>query len=300
LELKEIPKSMTIIGAGAVGVEFASIFHRLGTKVTLLEMLPRAVPLEDEEISSELEKAFRKQGIAVVTQARVEKVSKTTQGVAVEYEDGAGKGQKLESETLLVAVGRAPNTQGMGLENTRVRVERGFIKVDPHMQTDEPGVYAIGDIVAGSPQLAHVAQMEGVVAVTHAAGKQAEPINYHQIPNCTYCEPEISSVGLTERQARDAGHKVRVGKFPFAANSKAAILGVREGLAKIVSAEPYGEILGVHMIGPRVTELIAEAVVAMRLEGTVDDLSHIIHAHPTLTEVMLEAAHASHGMAIHI
>jgi dihydrolipoamide dehydrogenase len=220
--------------------------------------------------------------------------------VAVEYEDGAGKGQKLESETLLVAVGRAPNTQGMGLENTRVRVERGFIKVDPHMQTDEPGVYAIGDIVAGSPQLAHVAQMEGVVAVTHAAGKQAEPINYHQIPNCTYCEPEISSVGLTERQARDAGHKVRVGKFPFAANSKAAILGVREGLAKIVSAEPYGEILGVHMIGPRVTELIAEAVVAMRLEGTVDDLSHTIHAHPTLTEVMLEAAHASHGMAIHI
>lgn len=300
LELKETPKSLVIIGAGAVGVEFASIFHRFGASVTLLEMLPHAVPLEDEEISTELEKSFRKQGIGLETQARVEKVSKAGKGVSVEYRDGQGKTQRVESETLLVAVGRSPNTQGMGLEKTRVRLDGGFIKVDSTQQTDEAGVYAVGDVVAGRPLLAHLAQMEGILAVSHAAGKPAEPINYQLVPNCTYCEPEISSVGLTERQARQAGHKVRIGKFPFSANSKAAILGAREGLVKIVSAEPYGEILGVHMIGPRVTELIGEAVMAMRLEGTVDDLAHTIHAHPTLSEAVLEAAHAVHGMSIHI
>lgn len=300
LELKEIPKSMVIIGAGAVGVEFASIFHRFGTKVTLLEMLARVVPLEDEEISTELDKSFRKQGIAVHTQARVQKVSKGIKGVGVEYAAADGKPHTLEAETLLVAVGRAPNTQGIGLEKTRAKMEKGFIKVDPYMQTDEPGVYAIGDIVAGSPLLAHVGSMEGIVAVNHAAGKPVEPMNYRHVPNCTYCEPEISSVGLTERQAREAGHRVRVGKFPFAANSKAGILGAREGLVKIVSDEAYGEILGVHMIGPRATEMIAEAVLAMRLEGTVEDVASTIHAHPTLSEAVLEAAHAVHGMSIHI
>ncbi len=301
LELKEVPKSMVIIGGGAVGVEFASIFHRFGSKVTVLEMLPRAVPLEDEEISGELEKCFRKQGIAVQTQARVQKVSKTTKGVTVDFAGADGKPQMLEAETCLVAVGRAPNTQGLGIEKTRARLERGFIKVNPFMQTDEPGLYAIGDIVAGSPQLAHVASMEGLAAVAHAGGKAVEPINYQQVPNCTYCDPEISSVGLTERQAREAGHKVRLGKFPFSANSKAGILGAREGLVKIVSDERYGEILGVHILGPRATEMIAEAVVAMRLEGTVSDLSHTIHAHPTLAEALLEAAHAAaDGQAIHI
>jgi dihydrolipoamide dehydrogenase len=300
LDLKEIPKSMVVIGAGAVGVEFASIFHRFGTKVTVLEMLPRAVPLEDEEISAELEKSFRRQGIAVHTQAKVQKVTKTAKGVSVEYAVGEGKPQILEAETCLVAVGRAPNTEGIGLEKTRAKLERGFVKVSPYMETDEQGVYAIGDIVAGSPLLAHVGSMEGIVAVTHAAGKPTEPINYQQIPNCTYCEPEIGSVGLTERQAREAGNKVKVGKFPFSANSKAAILGAREGLVKIVSDERYGEILGVHMIGPRVTEMLAEAVMAMRLEGTVLDVSHTMHAHPTLSEVMLEAAHGVEGMSIHI
>jgi len=300
LELKEIPKSMIIIGAGAVGVEFASIFHRFGTKVTVLEMLPRAVPLEDEEISAELEKAFRKQGIAIHTQAKVEKAAKTAKGASVTLAGADGKAQPLEAETLLVAVGRAPNTQGIGLEKTTVRLEQGFVKVNGYMQTDEPGVYAIGDIVAGSPLLAHVGSMEGIVAVTYAAGKPAEPINYHQVPNCTYCEPEIASVGLTERQAREAGHKVCVGKFPFSANSKSSILGAREGFVKIVSDEQYGEILGVHMIGPRVTESIAEAVAVMRLEGTVADLTHTIHVHPTLAEAILEAAHAAEGMAIHI
>jgi len=299
LALKAVPKSMVIMGAGAVGVEFASIFHRFGTKVTVLEMLPHAVPLEDEEISVELEKSFRHQGIALETQAKVEKATKTANGVSVSYTRADGKPQAIEAETLLVAVGRSPNTQDVGLEKSRVKLERGFVKVDPYMQTDEPGVYAIGDLVASSPLLAHVASREGIVAVTHAAGKPVEPINYTQVPNCTYCEPEISSVGLTEHQAREAGHKVRIGKFPFAANSKATILGSREGFVKIVSEEKYGEILGVHMVGPRVTEMIAEAVVAMRLEGTVEDLACAIHPHPTLTEAVMEAAHAAHDWAIH-
>ena len=300
LSLKKIPKSMVIIGSGAVGVEFGSIFHRFGTEVTIIEMLPRIVPLEDEEISAQLEKSFKKQGIAVHTQAKVEKVSRTAKGATVEFTDAQGKLQSIEAETCLVAVGRAPNTQNIGLEKTRVRMERGFVKVDPYMRTDEPGVYAIGDIVAGSPLLAHVGSMEGIVAVTHAAGKPVEPINYRQVPNCTYCEPEIASTGLTERQARESGYNVKVGKFPFAGNSKATILGSTEGFVKIVSDERYGEVLGVHMIGPRVTEMIAEAVVVMRLEGTVEDLEQAIHPHPTLTEAVPEAAHAVHGMAIHI
>ena len=300
LALQALPKSMVIMGAGAVGVEFASIFHRFGVKVTILEMLPRAVPLEDEEISAELEKSFRRQGIALETQAKVEKAVKMADGVAVSFTRTDGKPQTIEAETLLVAVGRSPNTRDVGLDKTRVKLERGFVKVDPNMQTDEPGVYAIGDIVANSPLLAHVGSREGIVAVTHAAGKAVEPINYGQIPNCIYCEPEVSSVGLTERQAREAGHNVRIGKFPFAANSKATILGAREGFVKIVSDETYGEILGVHMLGPRVTEMIAEAVVAMRLEGTVEDLAYAIHPHPTLTEAEMEAAHAAHDWAIHI
>jgi len=300
LNLPAIPKSMVIIGAGAVGVEFASIFQRFGTKVTVLEMLPRAVPLEDEEISAELEKSLKHQGIAIHTRAKVAKVAKAANGVTVEYTVDDANPQTAEAETCLVAVGRAPNTANLGLEKTRVKLERGFVKTDGFMQTGEPGVYAIGDIVADSPLLAHVASMEGIVAVTHAAGKHAEPINHRQIPNCTYTEPEVASVGMTERQAREAGHKVKIGKFPYAAVSKAAILGAREGFVKVVSDEKFGEILGVHIIGPRATETIAEAVMAMRLEGTVDDIAHTIHAHPTLAEGMGEAAHAAVDWAIHI
>ena len=300
LSMQAIPKSMIIIGAGAVGVEFASIFERFGTKVTVLEMLPRAVPLEDEEISAELEKAFKRQSIAILTQAKVTKVTRTGAGVTVEFTVADGKPQTLEAETCLVAVGRSPNTANIGLEKTRVQLERGFVKTDGFMQTDEPGVYAIGDIVADSPLLAHVASMEGIVAVTHAAGKHAEPIDHRQIPNCTYTEPEIGSVGLTERQAREAGYEVKIGKFPYTAVSKAVILGTREGFVKVVSDAGYGEILGVHIIGPRATETIAEAVMAMRLEGTVDDIAHTIHAHPTLAEGMAEAAHAAADWAIHI
>jgi dihydrolipoamide dehydrogenase len=300
LSLPAVPKSMVIIGAGAVGVEFASIFHRFGTKVTVLEMLPHAVPLEDEEVSVELEKSFKHQGIAIQTQAKVAKVAKTAAGITLEYTVGDAKPQTVEAETCLVAVGRAPNTANIGLEKTRIKLERGFVKTNGFMQTEEPGVYAIGDIVANSPLLAHVASMEGIVAVTHAAGKAAESINYRQIPNCTYTEPEVASVGLTERQAREAGHKVKIGKFPYAGVSKAAILGTREGFVKVVSEERYGEILGVHIIGPRATETIAEAVMAMRLEGTVDDIAHTIHAHPTLAEGMGEAAHAAVDWPIHI
>jgi dihydrolipoamide dehydrogenase len=300
LSLPALPKSLVIIGAGAVGVEFASIFERFGSKVTVLEMLPRIVPLEDEEISAELEKSLKHQGIAIQTQAKVAKVAKTANGVTVEYTVGDGKPQTVEAETCLVAVGRAPNTANIGLEKTRVKLERGFVVTNGFMQTDEPGVYAIGDIVANSPLLAHVASMEGIVAVTHAAGKHAEPINHRQIPNCTYTEPEVASVGLTERQAREAGYKLKIGKFPYAAVSKATILGAREGFVKVVSDERYGEILGVHIIGPRATETIAEAVMAMRLEGTVDDIAHAIHAHPTLSEAMGEAAHAAVDWPIHI
>jgi dihydrolipoamide dehydrogenase len=299
LGLKRIPKSMAIIGAGAVGVEFASIFNRLGSSVTLIEMLPRIVPLEDEEVSAELEKAFRKQGIVIHTGAKVQSAA-SGKAASITFSGRDGKTAALEAETLLIAVGRAPNTADIGLDRTRIRPDRGFIPVDPFMRTAEANVYAIGDIVGSSPLLAHVGHAEGIVAATHAAGKTAEPINYRQVPNCTYCEPEVSSVGLTERQAREAGFKVKIGKFPFSANSKADILGVRAGFVKIVSDETYGEILGVHMIGPRVTEMIAEAVVALRLEATVEDLAHAIHPHPTLTEAVLEAAHATYDSAIHI
>ncbi|MGH9402896.1 MAG: dihydrolipoyl dehydrogenase [Terriglobia bacterium] len=300
LAIKRAPESMVVMGAGAVGVEFASIFQRLGARVTLLEMLPRVLPGEDEEVSTEIEKSLRKQGIAVHTQAKVESAARTGKFVRVVFSVKDGAVERADAETLLVAIGRVPNTQDLGLEHTKIVTERGFIKVNETMQTDEPGVYAIGDIVAGSPMLAHVGEMEGIVAATHAAGKAAEPVNYRQVPNCIYCEPEVASVGLTEKQAREAGHKVRLGKFPFSANSKAAILGSREGFVKIVSEERYGEILGVHMIGPRVTEMIAEAVVAMRLEATAEDLAHAIHPHPTLTETILEAAHAAHDWPIHI
>lgn len=300
LALKRVPESLVVMGAGAVGVEFASIFSRLGTRVAIIEILPRILPGEDEEVSAELEKSLRKQGMTVHTQAKVASAARVGKMVRIVFASPEGAVERIDAEALLMAIGRVPNTHDLGLENTRIATERGLIKVDEFMRTSEPGVYAIGDIVAGSPLLAHVGEMEGIVAVTHAAGKPAEPVNYRQVPNCTYCEPEVASAGLTEHQAREEGYKVRTGKFPFSANSKAAILGTREGFVKIVSEERYGEILGVHMIGPRVTEMIAEAVVAMRLEATAEDLAHAIHPHPTLTEAVLEAAHAAHDSAIHI
>ena len=299
LELKQVPKSLAIIGAGAVGVEFASIYRRFGSEVTVLEMLPRLVPLEDEDVSAELGRAFRKQGIAAHTASRVDRVEKKPECVAVEFLDAAGKAQSLCVEKLLVAVGRKPNTGHLGLENTAIRADRGFIPVDPWMATAEPGVYAIGDIVAASPQLAHVASMEGLVAVGRIAGKSVRPVNYRRIPCCTYCEPQIGSVGRTEAQARAEGYRVKVGKFGFGANSKASILGSHGGFVKVVSEEQYGEILGAHIIGPSATELIAEMVTAMESEATVETMMASIHAHPTLAEAMGEAFSAVEGLSIH-
>ncbi|MBI4877044.1 MAG: dihydrolipoyl dehydrogenase [Acidobacteria bacterium] len=298
LSLKSVPKTLAIIGAGAVGVEFASMFHRFGSQVTVLEMLPRAVPVEDEEVSRELERAFKKQGIRVETGARVENVRRTEQGVEFGAMLSNGKSESFAVEKLLVAVGRKPNVEKIGLENTRVQTDRGFILVDEWQQTAEPGVYAIGDVVAGTPQLAHVAAMEGLIAVAHMAGKPARPIHKNRIPGATYTEPGIGSVGLTEAQARAQGFDVKVGKFSFLANSKASILGRHEGFVKVVAGAKYGEILGVHIIGPQAYELIGEAVTAMEAEATVDTMMAAIHAHPTLYEALGEAFNAVYGLAI--
>ncbi|MGQ9634651.1 MAG: dihydrolipoyl dehydrogenase [Bryobacteraceae bacterium] len=298
LNLEHLPKSLAIIGAGAVGVEFASIFHRFGTKVTLFEMLPRIVPLEDEDISKELLRVFKKSGIRVETGARVEEVEKTDSGVRLRVTPSGGKTESFEAEKLLVAVGRKPNTEGIGLEDLRVETDRGYIRTGQYMQTRELGVYAIGDVVAGSPQLAHVATAEGLVAAAHIAGRPVKPVNYRRVPGATYTEPEIGSVGLTEAEARATGRAVRVGKFPFLANSKATILGRHDGFVKVVADERYGEILGVHIIGPHATDLIAEAVAAMEAEATVETLMSTIHPHPTVSEAVGEAFNAVYGLAI--
>jgi dihydrolipoamide dehydrogenase len=297
LNLKEIPKSLVVVGAGAVGVEFASIYRSFDAEVTILEMLPRLVPVEDEEVSKELARVYRKRGINFFTGAKVEKVEKTKTGVTVTFSVD-GKQQKIEAEKILIAVGRKPRTENIGLEKTKIKPDRGFVKVSEWLETDEPGVYAIGDVVLGTPQLAHVGAMEGIVAVTKIANKEGKPIDPRKIPNATYCKPEIGSAGLTEATAREMGYNVKVGKFPFTANSRASIVGQHEGFIKVVSDAKYGEILGVHIIGPQATELIAESVAAMELEATVEDLMWTIHAHPTLAEAMLDASNSVYGMAI--
>jgi dihydrolipoyl dehydrogenase len=299
LELGNVPKSLIVVGSGAVGVEFASIFRSFDAEVTILEMLPRMVPLEDEEVSKELARVYRKRGINFHAGAKVEKVEKTKTGVSVTF-SADGKQQKLETEKILIAIGRRPNTDGVGLEKTKVQTDRGFVKTNEWMQTGEPGIYAIGDIVLGTPQLAHVGAMEGIVAVSKIAGKEDKPINLLRIPNVTFCHPEIGTVGLTEAKAREQGYNVKVGKFPFTANSRASIVGEHEGFIKIVSDSRYGEVLGVHIIGPQATELIAEAVTAMELEATVEDLMWTIHAHPTLAEAMLDASNSVYGLAINM
>jgi dihydrolipoamide dehydrogenase len=297
LSLKQIPKSLIVIGSGAVGVEFASIYKSFGAEVTILEMLPRYVPVEDEEVSKELMRVYRKRGINGFVNAKVEKVEKTNAGVAVTF-TADGKQQKIEAEKVLIAIGRAPRTENVGIEKTKIKVERGFVEVDGYMRTAEPGIYAIGDIVAGYPQLAHSGAMAGIVAVTHIAGKPVKKINKLRIPGATYCHPEIGSVGLTEAKAKEAGYEVKIGKFPFTANSRASIVGAHEGFVKIVSDAKYGEILGVHIIGPNATEMIAESVLALEMECTSEELANIIHAHPTLSEAMLDAANAVFGMPI--
>ncbi len=300
LNLNSVPKTLSIIGAGAVGVEFASMFNKFGTKVSVFEMLPRVVPVEDEEISAELEKVFKREKIRVETGAKCENIRKTPNGVVMTVTLKNGKKEEVESEKLLVAVGRAPNTANIGLENTKVELDRGFIKTNEFMQTAEPNVYAIGDVVAGMPQLAHVASAQGMVAVAKIAGKPAKPIHRDRIPGATYTEPGIGSVGITEAQAKAQGLRIKVGKFPFAANSKATILGMHDGFVKVISDEKYGEILGVHIIGPQAYELISEAVTAMESEATVETMMNTIHAHPTIYEAIGEAFNAVYGLAINV
>jgi dihydrolipoamide dehydrogenase len=299
LELKKQPKSMIVIGAGAVGVEFASIFKTFGTDVTILEMLPRAVPNEDEEISAELERQFKKRGIGLELNARYESAKTTAKGVTVTYSKD-GKKAEVTAETLLVAVGRRPLTEGIGLERTKAKVEKGYLHVNEWMETAEPGLYAIGDIVAGMPWLAHAAAWQGLAAVAKIAGQPAQPVRRDRIPMVTFCEPQIGSIGWSEAQAKEKGYKVKVGKFPFLGNSKASILGAHGGFIKVVAEEKYGEILGVHIIGPQATEIIAEATAALQLEATVDDLMAMVHAHPTLWEAMAEAANAVRGLTVNI
>jgi len=300
LQLPAIPKSLVVVGAGAVGVEFASIFRTFGTEVTILEALPRIVPLEDDDISPELEKAFKKKGIRIETGAKVDSVKKTADGATVSFQDKNGKPQSIAAEKVLIAVGRRPLTENIGLEKTKVKLERGYVHANAFLETDEPKVYAIGDIVAGLPQLAHAASMEGIIAVGRMAGKEMQPFDRKRCPAATYCEPQIGSIGLTEKQARDAGFEVKTGKFPFLANSKATIIGQHEGFIKVVAEAKYGEILGVHAIGPLATEIISEPVAALGLEATLDDMATTIHAHPTVWEAMGDAFNSVRGLAINI
>ncbi len=299
LEIRTVPKSLVVLGAGAVGVEFASVFKRFGSDVTILELLPRLVPVEDEEVSAELQKSFRKRGIKAMVNTRFQSARVIDNEVEITYQDSEGKTGTLKAETLLVAVGRRPYTDGLGLDKTRIEMDRGYIKVDQYLRTAEPNVYAIGDVIP-TPWLAHVASKEGCLAAEHIAGRNPKPINYNRVPNCTYCEPEIGSVGLSEAKARELGYEVKIGKFPFSALAKARILGETEGFVKVVSEAKYDEVLGVHIIGPHATDLLAEACVALGLEATAEELGHIMHAHPTLSEAVMEAAEAVHGMSTSI
>ena len=298
LEIDHVPASLAVLGAGAVGTEFASMFAAFGSEVTLVEMMPRVLPIEDEDVSAALARSLSKRGIDVQVDTKLAEVASADSGVELKLEkDGAQS--TLEAEALLVAVGRAPVTENLGLEELGVELDRGYVGVDEWMRTAVPSVYAIGDVVA-TPWLAHVASAEGIVAVEHMAGHPARPVNYDLVPSCTYCDPEVASVGLSEAEAVQRGHDVATGTFPLTALAKAAILQKTEGFVKIVRDTKYDEVLGVHIIGAHATDLIAEACVALSLESTTEEIFRTMHAHPTLSEAMAEAAHAATGSAIHI
>jgi dihydrolipoamide dehydrogenase len=303
IHMKEIPASIAILGSGAVGVEFASIFRRFGSEVTVIELLPRLVPIEDEAVSAELERSFKKQGIKVLTGTKVTRATPGAKGVELEAQGADGKGTRIAADYLLVATGRGPVTSGLGAEDLKLRMDRGYIHVDREFRTSVPGISAIGDVITfdqpGHPQLAHLSSAEGIALAERIAGREFRPIDYDQVPACTYCDPEIGSVGLTEQEARSRGYDVRVGTFKFSVLARARIAGETEGFVKIVADKKYDEVLGVHMIGPRSTELVAEATLALRLECTVEELVRTIHAHPTMSEAVGEASHAAHGAAIH-
>jgi len=298
LTLDKQPESMIIVGSGAIGSEFAYFYSTIGTKVTLVEFLPNIVPNEDEEVSKQLARSFKKAGINVMVESSVEKVD--TSGEKCKVTIKTKKGEEVhEADVVLSAVGITPNIEGIGLEDVGVAVEKGRVKVNEFYQTSADGIYAIGDIVPG-PALAHVASAEGITCVEHIAGLKPHPVDYKNIPGCTYTSPEISSVGLTEKAAIDAGYQVKVGKFPYSASGKASAAGAKDGFVKLIFDEKYGELLGAHLIGANVTEMVAELVVAKKLETTGHELIKAIHPHPTMSEAIMEAAAAAYGEVIHI
>ncbi|MFQ5527667.1 MAG: dihydrolipoyl dehydrogenase [Thermoanaerobaculia bacterium] len=298
LNVDAVPGALIVIGSGAVGSEFASIFRSFGSEVTLVEMLPRILPLEDEEVSKELARSFKKRGIKIKLDTELAGTELGPEGLAVLLEKH-GQVESMSADMLLVAIGRAPVTEAIGLEEAGVALERGYVKVNETMQSSVANIYAIGDVVE-TPWLAHVASAEGILAVEHMAGRATYPLNYDQVPSVTYCEPEVGSVGLSETEARERGYEVAVGKFPFSASGKATIEGKTAGFVKVVRETRHDELLGVHIIGPKATDLIAEACLALKIESTTEELFRTIHAHPTLSEAMAEAAHAASGHAIHI
>jgi dihydrolipoamide dehydrogenase len=295
----KLPKSVVVIGSGAIGVEFSTVWNSYGVDVTIVEMLPRLVPLEDEEISKELEKEFKKRGIKSMIGHKVESVEATATGVKVKV-SAEGKETVLEADQALVAIGFRPNSKGLGLEDVGVKIsERGFVEVNEKMQTNVPGIWAIGD-VTGKLMLAHVGSAMGIICAENIAGVETTTLDYEMMPRATYCHPQIASFGLTEAQAKERGYTIKVGRFPFQANGKALGLGDYAGFAKIVVDEKYGEILGAHMIGPEVTELLPELTLAHMMELTPHEIARNVHAHPTLSEVLMEAAHGAEGSPIHI
>ncbi len=302
--LPECPKSMIVVGSGAIGVEFAYVYANMGTEITIVEFAPRIVPVEDEDVSKELEKSYKKRGIKIMTNASVERVEMTATGVKAFVKTADGE-KTLEADVLLSAVGVVANIEGIGLEELGIKTEKGKIVVDPYGKTNVDSYYAIGDCTPGQA-LAHVASKEATIcveAIAHAAGKHhhlPEPIDYNNVPGCTYCSPEIASVGMTEKQARDAGMEIKVGKFPFSASGKASAAGATEGFVKVIFDAKYGEWLGTHMIGANVTEMIAETVVGRKLETTYQEVLDAIHPHPTMSEGIKDAVEVALGEAIHL
>ncbi len=296
--VQEVPKSIIIIGAGAIGIEFAYFFNAFGSKVTVVEMLPAILPVEDEEVSQALSKIFIKKGMDILTDTKVDKVDAGTNGVTISVAGKDGK-KDIKADQCLVAIGVQGNTEDIGLEKIGVTLEKGWIKVDEYYRTNVPGVYAVGDII-GAPWLAHVAEHEGIVCVEKIAGKETHPVDYNSIPGCTYCQPQVASIGLTEKTAKEKGYQIKVGKFPFTASGKARAIQERDGFVKVIFDAKYGELLGAHILGSEATEMIAEFGMAKSLEATYKEIGHLIHAHPTLSESMMEAALAAYGEAIHI
>jgi dihydrolipoamide dehydrogenase len=299
LLLEKTPATLAVVGAGAVGVEFADVFNAYGTKVTIIEALDRILPIEDADCSAVVEKSFKKRGIDVFTGARLEKADVGKNGVKVTFKDRKGETHTLEVERVLSAVGRAPNTEDLGLEKAGVKTERGFIVVDELLRTNVEGIYAIGDC-AGHQLLAHKASHEGIVCVEHIAGKGHHTVDYGNVPSCTYCHPEVASVGLTEAQAKEQGLDIEVGKFPWLGIGRAVAGGHADGFIKVIRDKKYSEILGAHIVGPHATELIAEFVVGRHLESTVEEMEKAMHPHPTLSEGVAEGALAALGRPIHV